>query len=281
MPLLYYWRADNYRRDLDMGAGYHLNQANPLMHEVDLGDTLWAFTRSRNGAYVLAAALVIKAKTINAPRFRYGRYRVWGDLTRSRYFATENAPSVEAVIRVLSIRTGADVLGRSFQGHAAVRRITGDDHLMLEVAARSLPSEPRACIMPEDRIEAEVLLGDTASVELLVAGTGISEERRRYLFGEAPTRNRRLAASLRERYGGRCQLCKWDPPNVYGAHICEAHHMQWLSRGGADELDNLILVCPNHHAAIHRCDAPFDWSTMGFDFGTHHEPLLLTEHLTG
>jgi 5-methylcytosine-specific restriction enzyme A len=31
MPLLYYWRGDNYRRDLDYGAGYHLNQANPLM----------------------------------------------------------------------------------------------------------------------------------------------------------------------------------------------------------------------------------------------------------
>jgi hypothetical protein len=30
MPLLYYWRGDNYRRDLDMGAGYHLNQANPV-----------------------------------------------------------------------------------------------------------------------------------------------------------------------------------------------------------------------------------------------------------
>ena len=46
VPLLYYWRRDNYRRDLDMGAGYHLNQANPLMHQIDLGDSLWAFTRT-------------------------------------------------------------------------------------------------------------------------------------------------------------------------------------------------------------------------------------------
>jgi len=38
MPLLYYWRGDNYRRDLDCGVGYHLNQANPLLHEVELGD---------------------------------------------------------------------------------------------------------------------------------------------------------------------------------------------------------------------------------------------------
>jgi hypothetical protein len=25
VPLLYYSRQDNYRRDLDMGAGFHLN----------------------------------------------------------------------------------------------------------------------------------------------------------------------------------------------------------------------------------------------------------------
>jgi hypothetical protein len=86
MPLLYYWRPDNYRRDLDYGAGYNLNQANPLLHEIDLGDSLWAFTRTRSSRYALAAELVVKAKTINPPNFRYGKYRIWGDLKRSRYF---------------------------------------------------------------------------------------------------------------------------------------------------------------------------------------------------
>jgi 5-methylcytosine-specific restriction protein A len=84
MPLLYYWRGDNYRRDLDMGAGYHLNQANPLLHEIEIGDSLWAFTRASDGRYVLGAELVVCAKTLNPPKFRYGRYRVWGDLWKSR-----------------------------------------------------------------------------------------------------------------------------------------------------------------------------------------------------
>jgi len=35
MPLLYYWRGDNYRRDLNMGASYHLNQANPFLHKIE------------------------------------------------------------------------------------------------------------------------------------------------------------------------------------------------------------------------------------------------------
>jgi hypothetical protein len=32
MALLYYWRPDNYRRDLDFGAGYHLNQGSSTAH---------------------------------------------------------------------------------------------------------------------------------------------------------------------------------------------------------------------------------------------------------
>jgi hypothetical protein len=58
MPLLYYWRGDNYRRDLDMGAGYHLNQASPVLPGVDLGDSGWAFTRRSDGAYALAVGTV-------------------------------------------------------------------------------------------------------------------------------------------------------------------------------------------------------------------------------
>ena len=40
MPLLYHWVGKNYRRDLDWGAGYHLNQSNPVLHEIYLGDSL-------------------------------------------------------------------------------------------------------------------------------------------------------------------------------------------------------------------------------------------------
>ena len=76
MPLLYYWRGDNYRRDLDMGVGYHLNQANPLLHQIDISDSVWAFTRRKDGIYVLASELVVKAKTHNSPKYRYGRYKI-------------------------------------------------------------------------------------------------------------------------------------------------------------------------------------------------------------
>lgn len=59
MPLLYYRRPDNYRRDLDSGAGFHLNQASARLHDVNLGDSFWAFTRARDGRYALAAGFAV------------------------------------------------------------------------------------------------------------------------------------------------------------------------------------------------------------------------------
>jgi hypothetical protein len=38
MALLYYWRPDNYRRDLDFGAGFHLNQGSAVLHRVEVGE---------------------------------------------------------------------------------------------------------------------------------------------------------------------------------------------------------------------------------------------------
>jgi len=281
MPLLYYWRGDNYRRDLDMGAGYHLNQANPLLHQIDIGDSLWAFTRTRRGRYVIAAELVIKAKTENPPNFRYGRYRVWGDIRLSRYFKVEGQPGVEQIIRSLSCTTNAHILGRSFQGSNAVKAITREDHLILVEAARNLPLETRARILPEEQLEAALLLGDGAEVEQLIwdEKPGIAERRQEYLYRHAPTRNPDLVAELQAIYEGRCQICLWHPRNKYGVTLCHGHHIHWLSRGGEDVLSNMALICPNHHAAIHKLDAPLDYKDFAFDFGIRREYFRLNKHL--
>ncbi|WP_395089803.1 HNH endonuclease [Armatimonas sp.] len=282
MALLYYWHPDNYRRDLDMGAGFHLNQSNPLLHSLELGDSLWAFTRNKSKRYVLVAELVIKAKTQNPHNFRYGSYRVWGDLKKSRYFlADDDAPRVEQIIRSLSIRTEAKKLGQSFQGHAAVRAISEADHQVLVAAAQALPLEPRARILPEERLEAAVLLGDEEAVRQLLVEepSGVAEARAAYLFSQAPTRNRQLVKELQKTYDGKCQLCGWNPMDEYGHWLCHGHHIHWLSRGGDDDLRNLLLVCPNHHGAIHACDAHLDYKDFTFNFGTRVEKVELNLHL--
>jgi hypothetical protein len=264
-----------------MGAGFHLNQANPLLYKIEIGDSLWAFTRRRDGIYVLAAELIVKAKTINPLNFRYGKYRVWGDINYSRYFQIENQPSVDNVIRSLSCKINSRILGMSFQGLSAVRQISHADSEILKMLAVELPLEQRARILSEDKLEAMLLLGDVDAVKNLVRDEkpGIAEERRVYFYKQATSRNQSLVEELQEIYSGRCQICEWSPINVYGKMLCHGHHIQWLSRGGIDEIRNMVLVCPNHHAAIHKLDAPLDYVDFSFDFGTHRESLSLRNHL--
>ena len=280
MPLLYHWVGKNYRRDLDWGAGYHLNQSNPLLHNIDLGDSLWAFTRTRAGTYVLAMELVVRAKTKNSPGYRYGAYRLWGDLELSRYFRTDGQPDISELIRRLSVKASAPVIGRSFQGHAAVRQLTPANHQVLVEYAGYLPLEPRARLLPEEELEARILHGNPESVSDLISAEapGIADQRRRYLFEQAPRRNPQHVEELRKLYGGVCQLCGWNPKSLYRRDLCEAHHVHWLSRGGDDALHNMVLICPNHHRAIHRTDAPFDWADASFVFPRTREPVQTSRH---
>ena len=194
----------------------------------------------------------------------------------------DGQPDVTSLIRSLHVAAAGDVLRRAFQGHAAVRRIMEGDHAVLAAYARPLALEPRARLLPEERLEALLVSGDEAAVARLLRDepSGVAEERRRYLVAQASvaTRDRRLTAELRDLYAGTCQLCGWAPRRSYGADLCEAHHVRWLSRGGGDELANLVLVCPNHHRAIHRLDAPFDHGSGGFVFGTGTERLCILQH---
>jgi hypothetical protein len=54
------------------------------------------------------------------------------------------------------------------------------------------------------------------------------------LMTEVARRDRDLVEHLRKLYAGECQICEWAPRCSYGAELCEAHHVRWLSRGGDD-----------------------------------------------
>jgi 5-methylcytosine-specific restriction protein A len=279
--ILYYWRPDNYLRDRRFGFGYHLNQNSPDLARVAEGDTVWAFTRDCLGRYVLAAALVVRAVTRNSPTFRYGRYRVWGDLDRTRYFDVDAGPGAETLIRHLRISTQAEVLAQSFQGHRAVRPLDSADHQLLAGFAADLPVLRKVGIYPEDEFEARLLLGSGARELLLPGSDEASSARMRYLFETVDvTRARRHVEALQKAYAGRCQICLFDPRARYGRRLCHGHHIEWLSRGGDDEIENMVLVCPNHHAAVHQADAVFDYADLAFRFANGLiEAIQLNQHL--
>jgi predicted HNH restriction endonuclease len=281
MHLLYYWTRDNYRRDLDLGAGFHLNQKNDFLHKVEIGESVWSFSRNSKGSYVLAAELVVSAKTINPPGFRYGPFRIWGDLEKSSYFSIESQTNIEPLIRGLSCTTNASKLGMSFQGARAVKSINPIDHELLRTYSKTLSPEPRAKIFPEDQLEAAIVSGDQVLVKSLLAEdkSGMASKRKKYFFTESQARNQKLVRTLRELYDGCCQLSGWDPRNIYGKDLCEAHHLHWLSRGGEDKLENMLLISPNFHRAIHRCDAQFNFENGTILFPNQEHQMMFNEHI--
>lgn len=279
--VLYYWRPDNYARDRRFGFGYHLNQNAPALAALAPGETVWAFTRDRLGRYVLAAALLVKAVTRNAPTYRYGAHRVWGDLEQSRYFDIDTAPGAEALIRHLGITARASVLAQSFQGVSAVKPLGEDDHRLLAEFARDLPVLERVRIYPEDEFEARLVLGSGARDAVVRESPAEYGVRSRYLFETVDvTRARRHIERLQQVYAGMCQVCLFDPRDRYSRNLCHGHHIHWLSRGGDDAPENLVLICPNHHAAVHQDDAVFDFADLCFHFSNGLvEPLRVNHHL--
>ncbi|HSZ57794.1 MAG TPA: HNH endonuclease [Tepidisphaeraceae bacterium] len=289
MHLLAYWRLDNYLRDLDEGAGFNFNSRQSRLHSaIEFGETLWLFTVVKNPPrFFLAAKLVVRSKTINPPTFKYGAYRVWGDLRRSRYFRVDPMAKRSEAFRFLQ---GLPLESGTFsdcspttlpQACQTIRGISPRGHQLLERFSESLDDEDRARqLLDEYELERQLLVGGDALRETLeVEHRGVSDARREELLANA-RRDRRLAAELHDRYAGRCQLCAFDSPAVYGVPSAEAHHIVYRSRGGDDELMNMVLLCPNHHTVVHKTDATFDYERLMFCFSNGRaEPLCLNDHL--
>jgi 5-methylcytosine-specific restriction protein A len=52
---------------------------------------------------------------------------------------------------------------------------------------------------------------------------------------------------------GRCQLCGAEAPfmDKKNKPYLETHHIEWLSEGGADTIENTVALCPNCHRRMH------------------------------
>lgn len=69
-------------------------------------------------------------------------------------------------------------------------------------------------------------------------------------------RNPDIAYISKKYANGICQLCQKEAPfqDKDGNPYLESHHIEWLSRGGKDRLDNVIALCPNCHKKMHIID---------------------------
>ena len=92
--------------------------------------------------------------------------------------------------------------------------------------------------------------------------------------------NRLIGENLKMLYGYRCQICGKAIGEEYGAHIAEAHHIEYFVKSLNNDASNQMIVCPNHHSIIHETDPVFDREHMAYVFpGGKVEKLKLNKHL--
>lgn len=94
-----------------------------------------------------------------------------------------------------------------------------------------------------------------AEIELRLARKKVRDSRaqRRSESIPAITRLKRLRLAQDKMC---CEVCEWVPPPVlskkYAARLVHAHHVVPLASGGGNDPDNILFLCPNHHALAHR-----------------------------
>lgn len=73
------------------------------------------------------------------------------------------------------------------------------------------------------------------------------------------TRDPAIREYVKRIANGTCQLCEQPAPfKVKGEPFLHVHHIQYLSKGGEDTIENSIAVCPNCHARIHQLELKAD-----------------------
>lgn len=97
--------------------------------------------------------------------------------------------------------------------------------------------------------------------------------------GAALRRWNRLKGKVFTRDGGRCVVCG----HALSKGFWEAHHRRYRSRGGLDELCNLIAVCihPCHRQSIHLdvtgVAEANGWAVSQFGAGPETIPVLYAD----
>ena len=78
--------------------------------------------------------------------------------------------------------------------------------------------------------------------------------------------NKQIVDDLKKIYKGQCQLCGQKVGENFNTEIVQAHHIEYFSKTQNNDASNIIILCPNCHALIHKCDPKYDKETFTFNF---------------
>lgn len=84
-------------------------------------------------------------------------------------------------------------------------------------------------------------------------------------------RNPIIARYAKDRTQGYCELCGNPAPfKAGGIPYLETHHLQLVSEGGRDSIDNIAALCPNCHRKMHVLRDPEDLKKLKKTVGDHN-----------
>ena len=68
--------------------------------------------------------------------------------------------------------------------------------------------------------------------------------------------NKKIGDNLKQLYRYRCQICGQSIGEEYGAHVCEAHHIDYFTKSLNNSATNQTIVCPKHCTYRHTYRMP-------------------------
>jgi len=92
--------------------------------------------------------------------------------------------------------------------------------------------------------------------------------------------NKQILSDLKIYYKYRCQICGEYIGERYGSNLIHAHHIDYFTHSLNNDMNNIMIVCPNHHGIIHDRNPKFDWKHLEYLYPNgYREGLRLNDHL--
>jgi 5-methylcytosine-specific restriction endonuclease McrA len=89
-----------------------------------------------------------------------------------------------------------------------------------------------------------------------------------------------ISDNLKRIYNSHCQICGEFIGQKYNTTIIHSHHIEYFSISLNNNADNIMIVCPNHHAIIHATNPTFDRKNKTYNYPNgYKESLVLNIHL--
>lgn len=92
--------------------------------------------------------------------------------------------------------------------------------------------------------------------------------------------NNSIGKNLKELYEYRCQICGKKVGEIYDSNVVEAHHIDSFIKSLNNNMNNIMIVCPNHHRIIHDVNPVLNVKKKVFIYDNgFKEGLKLNYHL--